>query len=334
MTSKPEPEEHKLTLQVKALLWEKGQKALETARQSFQQEKIQSELLRSALEYFLSNWEDVVHPALLALTCEAVGGKAESTTQVGVAFVLLAGGADVHDDLIDQSTFKYSKPTVMGKYGKNIAILVGDALLFKGLYELHTACDLLPQTQKQAILELTRQAFFEISSAEAREASLHGKTDSSVAKEYLDMIKTKAAVSEATTKIGAILGGGSPEQIEALGYFGRIFSILATIRDEFIDVYELGEIRNRSEKECLPLPVLFTLKNPKKREKVLKLQKKGKITEKELECLLSLVINSKETEELKKEMRSITKYGIKWLRLVRRQKGIFSMMLKSMMEDL
>jgi hypothetical protein len=30
----------------------------------------------------MSSWEDVLHPALLWLACEAVGGKAEDTVKV------------------------------------------------------------------------------------------------------------------------------------------------------------------------------------------------------------------------------------------------------------
>ncbi len=185
--------EKKLIMQVKKLLLERGREALETARQAVLKETVPFKPLEDALRFFIMNWEDVLHPAMLSLACESVGGKPEATAQIGAAMVLLAGGADVHDDVIDQSRIKDSKSTVFGKFGKDIAILVGDALLFKGLYLLHEACVTLPEDKQQSILELTEQAFFGISSAEAKDASLRGKTDSCVAKEYLEMIKMKAA---------------------------------------------------------------------------------------------------------------------------------------------
>jgi geranylgeranyl pyrophosphate synthase len=107
----------KLIEQVKAIMWERGQTALEIAKQTVAQENIQSPLLREALDYFMNEiWEDVLHPALLSIACEAAGGNPNSTTQIGAAIVLLAGGADVHDDIIDQSETKDAKLTVFGKF--------------------------------------------------------------------------------------------------------------------------------------------------------------------------------------------------------------------------
>jgi geranylgeranyl pyrophosphate synthase len=320
--------------QVRTLLWKRGQKALEMAKQTILQEKVPFAPLGEALRFFILNWEDVLHPALLSLACEAIGGNADATIKVGAALVLLAGGADVHDDIIDQSTVKDAKPTVYGKYGKDMSVLVGDALLFKGLYALHEACEALPSSQKHAILEQTEQAFFGISSAEAKEASLREKNDASAAEEYLETIKMKAAVGEATTRIGAILGGGTEEQIEMLGHYGKTLAVLYTIRDEFIDAFELDELRNRIEKECLPLPILYALQNPKKAERLLRLLRKRPIAEKEAKLMLDMVMDSEEARKLKKEMRSMVEEENQHLHLQKLYRNTFMLLLRSMVEDL
>ena len=144
--------EKKLVLQARELLYERGQRGLDVARQMMLQEKIPYKPPQEAVQFFMDSWEDVLHPALLSLSCEAVKGKPEATTNVAAAFVLLAGSADLHDDIIDQSVVKDSKPTVFGKFGKDLTVLAGEILLFKGLYSLHEACETLPTKQKQAIL--------------------------------------------------------------------------------------------------------------------------------------------------------------------------------------
>ena len=63
------------------------------------------------------------------------------------------------------------------------------------------------------------------------------------------MIKMKSVVSETTMKIGATLGNGTSEEIEVLGHYGKTLGILFTLRDEFIDTYELDELKNRYPKE-------------------------------------------------------------------------------------
>lgn len=323
----------KLALQVKALLWERGQKALEQAKQNVNQEKVAYEQIQAALEYFMSSWYDVAHPALLALACEAVGGKPESTEQIAVAYVLLSGGADIHDDIIDESTYKYSKPTVLGKFGKDIAILAGDALLFKGLITLHKACEALPEEQKQAVIKLTQDAFFKIGCAEAKESRLKGKFDASVAQDFLDLIELKAAVGGISAEIGAIVGGGTLKEAEVLGHFGKTLGVLLTIRDEFIDVFDFAELKNRAKNEWLPLPILLTLKDAAKAGELTSLLK-GHLTKTKQERLIELAINSKEARELKKQMREMVKQETKRLATNNLKNVTFTLFLKSTVEDL
>jgi len=319
---------------VKSFLKEKGQKALEIAKQSVLQEKIECESLKEALRYFMEEiWLNVPHPALLSLTCEAVGGNPDSIANIGAAIALLAGAADIHDDIIDQSLIKDGKETVFGKFGKDIALLAGDALLFKGLMMLHEACKQFPKKQKQEILRLSKQAFFKIGSAEARETSLKGKFDLS-AEEYFKIIENKAAVAEATAKIGAIIGGGTRKEIAILGYYGKTLSVLMTIRDEFIDIFELNEIKNRAENECLPLPILFTFKDSRKRNKIVNLLKEGELTEKKRDKILDIVMNAMETRKLKEKMLSLIKETDKRLKHIKKCRRTLKFLLRSTLEDL
>ena len=324
----------KLMEQVQMLLRERGQEAFEIAKNAILKEKIIRELVYEALRYFMEeSWYDVQHPALLSLACEAVGGNPDATIHIGAAMVLLTGAADIHDDIIDKSKTKGSKPTVFGKFGKDIALLTGDALLFKGLILLHEACNKLPEKQGRAILNLTKQAFFEIGNAEAKEASLKGNFDLDW-REYRNVIETKAAVAGITARIGAILGGGNSEEIDTLGHYGKTLGILMTIRDDFIDLFEPDELRNRAENECLPLPILYAFRNTRKKSEIVRLLGRDKITEEETEEILDLVMDMKEVQELKKEMQLLIKKEENLLSHIKRNKNVFMLLLQSTSEDL
>jgi geranylgeranyl pyrophosphate synthase len=327
--------EKKMMERVRALLKEQGRRALEISEQSILKEKIEYEPLREALRYFIKEtWSNVPHPALLSLACEVVGGNPEETTHVGAALALLAGAADIHDDIIDQSTIKGSKPTVFGKFGKDIALLAGDALLFKGVYVLHEAAENFTKNKKQAILELTKQAFFGISSAEAQEAGFIEKLDLSGLK-YLENIKRKAAVAEATAKIGATLGDGSSDEIERLGMYGKTLAILMTIRDQFIDIFEPDELKNRAERECLPLPILFVFQDPRKKDKIERLLEKGDMmTQEDADKIVDIVMTAKEIRKLQREMWSLIKEGIQQLSFSKHDSANLRMLLESTVEDL
>ncbi len=51
-------------------------------------------------------------------------------------------------------------------------------------------------------------------------------------------MRMKAASVEADMRIDAIVGGGNEKEIEALTKYGRILGMLATLREEFIDVFD------------------------------------------------------------------------------------------------
>lgn len=295
--------ERKLMERAGLILQERGQIAVDLARQSILAEKVAYTLFQKALRYFCESWNDFLHPALLSLACEAVGGKSEITNKIGAALVLLAGGADIHDDIIDQSTVKGLKETAFGKFGKDIAILAGDALLMKGIFILHEACENLEVIKKRKILDIVNQTFLEISSAEAAEASMRGRIDIQK-KKYLDIINHKVAAGEAATRIGALIGNGSPDEVEILANYGRVYGFLMSIRDEFVDVFEPDELSNRLKKEVLPLPIILTLQDESKKAMLLRLLEQ-KISTVKIEKIVSLAFDSTETAVLLSEMKCI-----------------------------
>jgi len=327
------PHEKKLVERVVTLLKERGQKSVEISKEVVLMEKIKYYPLREALRYFMEEfWFDVLHPALISLACEAVGGKPAEAVEIGAAVVLLAGAADIHDDIIDQTTAKGTEQTVFGKFGRDIAILAGDALLLKGLYLLHAACEHLPREKKQDILEIIKRAFFEISSGEAKEASLRGKTDISK-QDYLEIIKQKVAAAEATTRIGAILGNGTEKEVALMGEYGRIYGILMTVRDEFVDVFEPDELENRSKKECLPFPILLALHDASKKSEILHLLE-CQITEERVDRILDLSMDCSETLDFKREMKRLAENERLRLSSIRNCKDILELLLESTLEDL
>jgi geranylgeranyl pyrophosphate synthase len=312
----------KMMEKVKKLLKERGRKAYEVAKEEILNEEIGYEPVRDALEYFIEElWHNFQHPALLSLTCESVGGKPEDTTFIGAALVLLTGAADIHDDIIDQSKTKGSKPTVFGKFGRDMALLVGDALLLKGFTLLQKACEGLPRRQGEKIISSVREAFFEIGVAEAKETSFRGNWNLAP-EEYLDIIKMKAAIADVSARIGAVVGGGSASEIEALSKYGRTLGILATIRDDYIDVFEPDELKNRAKNECLPLPILYAFNNQKVKHKIVNMLRKRELRGEDVYRIAENIMETEEIQALKKEMRLLLKGGLTSLKIIRNQKII------------
>jgi geranylgeranyl pyrophosphate synthase len=275
--------------QVQRIFKERGAKALNEAEKAMLSEKIESKEVHDALSYFMKRyWLDTTRPALLSLFCEAVGGKAEATEPVAISTILTSGAADIHDDIIDGSKVKEAGTTVYGKYGKEIALLAGDALLFKGLTLLFQTINQGVSVEKlSAIWDVTKDTFFELGDAEALELEFFRRFDVTP-EEYLHLLEKKAAIIGGYAQIGVILGGGSKEELANLGRYGKILGMLIMLRDEIIDIIDIKETRHRVEKESLPLPIIYALQNPKTKSAMMLILRKKKIALKEAELIAEM----------------------------------------------
>lgn len=177
--------------QVQGILEERGSRALKMARQAVLEEKIECKEIKEALMYFMTEyWNDKTSPTLLSLACEAVGGDLNAIAIFANPMILIGGAVDIHDDLIDQSKRKDQRPTVYGKFGESIALLVGDALLFKGFSLLHEACRYISPDKMASIVSTLKDLFFELGDAEALELELRMRRDVKP-KEYLHVVEKK-----------------------------------------------------------------------------------------------------------------------------------------------
>ena len=321
--------------QIQKIFQERGSKALEIARKEILQEKVECKEAREALTYFMTEyWHDVARPALLSLVCEAVGGNPEITTPIAVPMILISGAIDIHDDIIDQSEVKDGRPTVLGKFGRDIALLVGDALLFKGLTLLNESGEKGISTKKlRTIVELINEMFFELGDAEALELGFRGRIDVTP-QEYLDVVRTKAADVEAHTHISAILGNGSKEEVEALARYGRFLGMLIILRDDWIDILDVEETRHRTKNECLPLPVLYALQDHHATSKLHLLLRKEKISKKDVEELVRITSKIGGMKRLRQYMESLVEDALSELEIVKYKKSELELLARAMIVGL
>jgi len=321
--------------QVQKLLTERGSKALEEARKTILQEEVECKEVREALTYFMQEyWQDLARPTLLSLACEAVGGDPDMTTPIAVSMILISGAIDIHDDIIDESEIKESRPTVLGKFGKDIALLVGDALLFKGLTLLHEAVEKgIPAEKLSVIVSILKNMFFELGDAEALELRFRGRVDVTP-EEYLHVVKKKAADVESYTRISAILGGGTEEEIDTLGKYGRILGMMAILRDDVSDMTDFEEAQHRIKKECLPLPILFALQNPETKSKTKALLQKEKLVERDTETILEIIHKAGELEHFMKFIKELRKSSFPYTCSLKRCRRYLELLIESMIPSL
>lgn len=273
---------------VDQLFREKGREAIDFARKSLLETKTHCAEIHGALEHFIGYWNELARPSLMAICCEAVGGDPKKTIPFAASMTLICGATDVHDDIIDKSKRKLSHSTIYGKFGQDVALLVGDALLFKGFFILRDASDDVSTKEMAQIYNVIEELIFEMGYGEALELKLRRKLNVDLDK-YLSLVKMKAADVEACARIGAILGSGSKSQINALGRYGRLLGSIVILRDDLADTFDPEEALQRFKNESLPFPILMALKDRRIRSKLSPILLKRKITKKDLETISEII---------------------------------------------
>lgn len=297
-------------IKVLNILEQKSIKALKKAKKMILNEKIESKRAREALKYYVKNWNDTTHPGLLALACEAVGGDLKKAEPMQIVMLYLAAAIDLHDDVIDQSKVKNGRPTVFGKYGKDITLLLGNAMMIKGFTFLYDYSKELDSETFEKIIRIIKAELFDLGNAQLLEVDL--KNEIKVLPErYMVILEKKASSIEVNTKIGALIGRGSPEEIKKLAKYGKILGVLIGLREEFIDIFEPEELKSRMENEILPLPLLYTFKKPKIRNKILSILSKTKISEKDVERIVEYVFKDNNVKMIKCYMQDLVKKALK-----------------------
>ncbi|GAI10031.1 unnamed protein product, partial [marine sediment metagenome] len=146
---------------------------------------------------------------------------------------------------------------------------------------------------------------------EALELRFRARTDVKP-DEYLYVVGKKAADVEACMRVGAMLGNGSKEQVDAVGGYGRLLGTMVLLRNDLEDMLDLNLLNLRIKNESLPLPILYALENDKKKEEILAILKKEKVSRGGAERLLKLISEAGGIGKLEKLFMELkTQAGVK-----------------------
>ncbi|MEM2046070.1 MAG: polyprenyl synthetase family protein, partial [Candidatus Bathyarchaeia archaeon] len=296
-------------------------------------EKIGCKEVYEGIEYYTSTWNDTTRPGLLALACESVGGNLKKAIPLQTAMLLIDAAMDIHDDIIDKSKTKGSKETLYGKFGEEITLLIGNTFLVKGFHHLHKATEKMPATMKKAIISSVKNFLIEVIEAHIKESILKKDKWNVNPLTYLKILEQKAADIEGHMKIGAIIGGGTTNEIKAISKYGRYIGTILMVRSEIIDVYETDELKNRIEHECLPLPILYALRSKKKYKMEIQRILGQKINDDDINTILDIVCNSSTYIPLKKRLERFQKSAMLLLTSVKKRKWL-KFLAEAVMEDL
>src|SRR5512143_1729390 len=195
--------------------------------------------LREAMEYSLMAGGKRVRPVLLLSSGLAVGGEESELLPFACAVEYIHTYWLIHDDLpaMDDDDFRRGKPTSHQVFGEGTASLDGEALPTDAcrVSPQRLLADSDPEGAGRAIAELA-QAAGGGGMVGGQQMDLSAAPGSSNASEVDEIeLRKTAALLASCARIGAILGGGSPAQVDALGEFGTRLGLLFQVTDDILD---------------------------------------------------------------------------------------------------
>jgi geranylgeranyl diphosphate synthase type II len=192
-----------------------------------------------------------LRPILCLAAAEVVGGTSESVMPVACALEMIHTYSLIHDDLpaMDNDDFRRGKPTCHKAFGEAMAVLAGDTLLteaFGFIVDGAASGDCPSYKLIKVIGILVRASGYRgMIGGQVIDLESENQTVDLATVEYMHIHKTGALLS-ASLETGALLGGGTAEQISTLTHYGHHFGLAFQITDDILDVEGDAELMGKT----------------------------------------------------------------------------------------
>jgi len=182
---------------------------------------------KEPLKYALDGGKRI-RPVILLLSSECIGKIDDNTLAAACAIEFLHTESVIHDDIIDNETLRRQKDPFYIKYGYNTSVLTGDFVL--GLI-----LNIASRINNPRVTKNLATTAMMMSEGEMIEGRLEASEDVTF-DDYIKVIEYKTAIAfETASRLGAIISGGTENEIEALADYGKNIGIAYQIRDDLHD---------------------------------------------------------------------------------------------------
>ncbi len=194
-----------------------------------------STAMESAVAEALSVGGKRIRAILALLWCEVYSGNYRPAIPLAVAYELAHASALVQDDIIDNSTLRRGRESIVAKYGLAQAILASDLLLFY-VPKMVAKYSNLESSRLARIFDLVGEACRATTWGEYLDLEM-AQGQEGVERDYEEMIRLKTStLLSAPCASGAIVGGASEEQVTLASRFGEAVGMAYQIQDDTLDL--------------------------------------------------------------------------------------------------
>jgi geranylgeranyl diphosphate synthase type II len=195
-------------------------------------------ILRRAMKYTLTGEGKRFRPVLCLLTAKSLGKDYRIVIPTACAIEFIHTYSLIHDDLpsIDNDDFRRGKPSCHRKFGEDIAILTGDALLTEA-FNIILKYQIADEKLKTKVLREISDASGACGMVAGQVADVYytGKKIDKNKLEYIHRNKTGKLIM-ASVRCGAILCGADKSYLKKFTEYSENIGLAFQIIDDILDV--------------------------------------------------------------------------------------------------
>ena len=198
-------------------------------------------ILHESMRYSVFAGGKRLRPIMVLMAAELFGRSPESVVFAAAALEMIHTYSLIHDDLpaMDNDDLRRGLPTNHKKYGEDVAILAGDALLTLA-FQVMTDPQHLAECSASAILQATHELGLAAGAAgmvggQIMDMQAERRQISVSELEYIHTHKTGKLLT-ASLRIGAILSEAEEESFVALTTYGERVGLAFQIVDDILDI--------------------------------------------------------------------------------------------------
>ena len=246
-------------------------------------------MIPEVANHLISSGGKRLRPMITLAAADMFGYRGEGHVKLATSVEFMHTATLLHDDVVDESDLRRSKPTARMIWGNQASVLVGDFLLGQ-------AFKMMVEVGSLDALDVLSSAASVIAEGEVMQLMASKNTETNE-DEYLAVINAKtAALFSAAAEVGAVLAERPKAEQAALRSYGKNLGIAFQLVDDVLDYSgdesKLGKSVGddfREGKITLPVVLAYRRGNEAEREFWRRVLQEGEIDDGDLERAISLV---------------------------------------------
>lgn len=217
--------------------------------------------------YIINSGGKRLRPLLCLLIAKMFGYQGQRHIPLSVVVEFIHTASLLHDDVVDSSEMRRSKPSANGVWGNQASVLVGDYLFSRSF-------QMLVQDNDMGMLKLMSDVTNALAEGEVLQLSRTFHLEMTE-EECLEVIERKTAVLfAAAAEVGAHVSGQPPHIIKSMAEYGMCLGVAFQLMDDALDYISDEEAAGKPvghdlEEGKITLPLIYAMdKDPELRQRV------------------------------------------------------------------